>query len=242
MDSINIFKGYDKVHALEQDQPLNRNSKTARNRLIVIAVSSIVVLTVIIGTFVGALIHESLTEDESLEESANSAHSLRAVCSVTQYPDSCFTTISSLNHPLSSSKPDPELIFNLSLQVAVNELTHLSKTLIPKSNDPGTESALRDCVDLFGAALSQLNRSAASMGVGSAEEMMTEVKINDMKTWISAAMTDGETCLDGLEEMGSTVLDEVRSKVQKSKEYMSNSLAILANIDTLLRKFDLTMH
>ncbi|KAL6983434.1 hypothetical protein U1Q18_016819 [Sarracenia purpurea var. burkii] len=126
----------------------------------------------------------------------------------------------------------------------MDELLNLSsmpKTLISKSNDPRTESALKDCVDLWGDALSQIGKSATTMVVGPREKMLTEEKIGDLKTWISAATTDQETCLDGLVEMGSTIVDEARAKVQRSKEYMSNSLAILSNIQTLLQAVDLDL-
>lgn len=60
--------------------------------------------------------------------------------------------------------------------------------------------------------------------------VFTRTKIRELNAWISAAMTDQETCVDGLEEMGSTVCDEVRKKVQLSKQCMSDSLAILGKI------------
>ncbi|KAL6954681.1 hypothetical protein U1Q18_042468 [Sarracenia purpurea var. burkii] len=75
----------------------------------------------------------------------------------------------------------------------MDELLNLSsmpKTLISKSNDPRTESAFKDCVDLWGDALSQIGKSATAMVVGPREKMLTEEKIGDLKTWISAATTD----------------------------------------------------
>jgi len=90
--------------------------------------------------------------------------------------------------------------------------------------------------------VSRLGDSVRAVEVGAGERVLDEGKIGDLMTWISGAMTYQETCLDGLEEMGSTVLGEVRVKVQKSKEYLSNSLAILANMQSLLQKFHLTMH
>ncbi|KAM7471397.1 hypothetical protein LguiA_009580 [Lonicera macranthoides] len=145
------------------------------------------------------------------------------------HPDSCFTYISSLK---TNPQNDPQLIFSLCLQLGVNELANLSR-----SHYSPADSALRDCNELFDDALNQLNNSMASMRLGLTEEM-TE----DLNAWISGAMSDLETCLDGLEEMGSMALDEMRVKVRISKEYMSNSLAILANIHQLLTKFDLKMH
>ena len=74
------------------------------------------------------------------------------------------------------------------------------------------------------------------------EEMLTDSKVEDMRTWMSSAITDLETCLDGLEEMNSGFVDEVKNAMQPSKEFTSNSLAILANIKVLLQNFNLGMH
>ncbi|KAL2492931.1 putative pectinesterase/pectinesterase inhibitor 26 [Abeliophyllum distichum] len=193
-----------------------------------------------------AVIHESITEPPESEEepsqiASNSAQSLKTVCAVTRYPKSCFSSISSLNPP---STANPLNFFNLSLQATARELSNLTslpKELISKSNDKRTESALKDCISLFDDSVSQLSRSLELMKVGTGEKVLTDMNNSDLQTWISAAMTDQETCLDGIGEMGSTVPDEFRVKVQKSQEYMSNTLAILNNIQSLFEKFGLTM-
>ncbi|KAK2973524.1 hypothetical protein RJ640_010579 [Escallonia rubra] len=243
MESINLVKGYNKVDPLEDD--ISRLPTTPQNRRITVVVSLTLLLSVAIGGMIGALIHESATDpsESSPSLSANSAESLRSICSVTRYPESCFSSISSINTMSNCPKPHPELVLNLSLRVALTELTNLAslpRTLISKSNDAGAVSALNDCASLLGDAVSQLNNSASLLGGEKAA--LTEDKISDMKTWISAAMTDQDTCVDGLEETASTVVDEVKGKVQRSTEYMSNSLAILANINALLDKFGLKMH
>ncbi|XP_050120652.1 putative pectinesterase/pectinesterase inhibitor 26 [Malus sylvestris] len=75
----------------------------------------------------------------------------------------------------------------------------------------------------------QVNDSASAMRVGPGEKALIGDKVNDIQTWISSAVMDQETCLDGLEEMGSTAVDAVKSEMKKSMEYSSNSLAIAAN-------------
>lgn len=244
MDSIKFFKGYGKVNNPSGDQ----QPASSRRRRILLASSLAFFLTIVLCAMIGALIHESATEPPESEEeqhpTSNSGESLKTVCAVTQYLDSCINSISALNDP---PKSDPVHFFNLSLQVSQRELADLAslpRTLISKSNDPRAESALKDCVNLFDGSLSQLNRSAELMKmavVGPGEKLLTEMRISDMQTWISAAMTDQETCLDGLDEMGSTVVDEVRVRVHKSSEYMSNSLAILNNLKSLVEKFGLKM-
>ncbi|KAH7858611.1 hypothetical protein Vadar_025864 [Vaccinium darrowii] len=248
MDSIKIFKGY---NILPNPNIPNQPSTTTttptttpkpcphRNPLTTtVALSLILLLTLTLAAALVALIYESTTEAPD-----SPSESLNAVCSLTPHPRTCFTSISSLT--FNSSLADPELIFTLSLRASLDQLknlTSLPKTLISKSNDRRSESALRDCESLFGDAVSRLGDSVRAVEVGAGERVLDEGKIGDLMTWISGAMTYQETCLDGLEEMGSTVLGEVRVKVQKSKEYLSNSLAILANMQSLLQKFHLTMH
>ncbi|KAK0586966.1 hypothetical protein LWI29_015390 [Acer saccharum] len=256
MDSINIIKGYNKVNHTHENQtpPPHKSSTTTttQKRISTAAtVAAILFLTFFIGLMLAALIHESTTEppeesSSSSSLSSNLAESIKTICGVTQYPDSCFTSISSLNNNnislISQKNPDPETIFKLSLRVTINELTNVS-SLFKTLNERHSEAALRDCTSQFEDAVSRLNDSLSEMEVvGHGEKMLTERKVNDIQTWISAAMTDQETCLDGLEETGSTAVDEVKAKLIKSKEFLSNSLAIIAKIHMLLHKFDLTMH
>ncbi|KAL8457409.1 hypothetical protein ACS0TY_035315 [Phlomoides rotata] len=234
MESSNFFKGYDKVNPSEH----HRISQQNRRRRI-IAISLAVFVTLFIGSLVAALVHRSATESEESESessqlASNSAESLKTVCAVTRYPDSCFSSISPLNSPPSNN---PFHFFNLSLHASINEVSSLKNLLTESKAEP----AMKDCAELFDDAASQLGRSAESICAGRGEKVLTEMKISDLQTWISAAMTDQETCLDGLAEMGSTALIGSKMKVQKSQEYMSNTLAILNNIKSLLKKFGLTM-
>lgn len=245
MESINLVKGYGKVNPSE-DPSSFPNRRAAHKRRLANALSLTLFLTLLICAIVGAFIHASNSDGHKTSPSSNSADSLKIVCAVTQHPETCFDSISSLNNkPGPGPKPDPEQFLNLSLQATVRELINVSslpKTLLSKVNDPGTVSALKDCISLFDDALSQLNQSAELLRVGSGESALTEMKVKNMQTWISAAMTNQDTCLEGLDEMGSPLLGEVKARVQNAKEYMSNTLAILSNMPNLLQKFGITMH
>ncbi|PIN00743.1 Pectinesterase [Handroanthus impetiginosus] len=234
MESVNFIKGYGKVNPTE-DNPISSRNRRRRRRII--AISLAVFLTLIIASLAAALIHESATDSDESEPSelaSNSADSLKTVCAVTRYPDSCFSSISPLNTPPSNN---PFRFFNTSLHASLLEVSSLKNIV----TDSKAEPAMKDCAELFNDAASQLGRSAELICVGRGEKVFTETKISDLQTWISAAMTDQETCLDGLAETGSTALGEFKAKVQKSQEYMSNTLAILNNIQSLFEKFGLTL-
>ncbi|KDP31232.1 hypothetical protein JCGZ_11608 [Jatropha curcas] len=241
MESINVLKGYGKVNSnLENQNPNHHHTHTRTIRKTLLSISAILLLTLVLSLMLAALIHESNTEsdDSPSLSSSNSADSIKTVCNVTRYPVSCFTSISSLN---ASIKPDPQAIFNLSLQVSIKEVKNVS-SLLRSLNDVNSQAAINDCLSQFDESMSLLNDSMSAMEVGTGEKALTLKKISDIQTWISAAMTNQQTCLDGLEEMGSTVLDEVKVKMENSKEFLSNNLAILANMQNLLEKFDLKMH
>ncbi|KAK9281367.1 hypothetical protein L1049_004267 [Liquidambar formosana] len=242
MDSINSFKGYGKVDP-QEEQAFRRKT---RRRCIILTVSLIVLVTVIIAAVAGTLIHKrnSSADSNSVPATPTSpAASLKAVCSVTQYPDSCFSSISSLQ--ASNSTTDPETFFKLSLQVAITELSKLSSLpdqLIAKSNDPRLKLALTDCKSLFDDAVDRLNDSISSMAVGDGERLLSASKINDIKTWLSSTITDQETCLDGLQELNSTLVQDVKTSMNNSAVFASNSLAIVAKILTILGDFNIPIH
>ncbi|KAF8388666.1 hypothetical protein HHK36_025346 [Tetracentron sinense] len=241
MDSINSFKGYGKVDELER-QAFRRKT---RKRLIIIIISAIVLLTVVIAAVAANFIHKNKTHESPETPSSNKtpAESIKAICSITLYPDSCFSSISSLQ---TSNKVDPEELFKLSLQVAIKELLKISslpEKLIAKDvNDSRVEAALSDCESLFEDAVYQLNASILSMKVGQGEKLLTASKTGEIKTWLSTAITDQETCLDGLAELNSTLQKEVKTAMQNSTEFTSNSLAIITKVLTILENFDIPIH
>ncbi|XP_043721359.1 pectinesterase 3 isoform X2 [Telopea speciosissima] len=244
MDTIKSFKGYGKVDAIE-DQAFRRKT---RKRMIIVAVSVIVLLSVIIAAIVGVAVHNTNQDDGKATSSSpmNLANSIKAVCSVTQYPNSCFSSLSSLETKAATNKAaDPEELFKLSMEAAVNELSKLSTLpdkLIARTNDVRDKAALLDCQSLYQEAIDQLNTSISSMQLDGNGQLLSASKIDDMKTWLSASLTDLQTCLDGLEETNSTALEEVRKAMQNPTELTSNSLAIVSKILALLQDFDLPIH
>ncbi|KAK7281714.1 hypothetical protein RIF29_09945 [Crotalaria pallida] len=241
MDSLKMFKGYGKVvednnnHLEDQQQQQQKPPHHKFSKSLIIATVSIFAILFLILTLATQIHHTNNTHTDSPNSATTPSSIIKAICNVTRYPDSCISSISS--SPFSQPPTDPEAILNISLRVSLKELTNLSSSLNTFMDDQGP--AFADCKDQINDAVSQLNDSVSALSDG---KVLSEGKIRDIQTWVSAAATDQQTCLDGLEEMGSSVVDQVKRKLQRSSEYISNSLAIVAHMRILLDQFNVPLH
>ncbi|MED6204747.1 Pectinesterase 3 [Stylosanthes scabra] len=241
MDSINSFKGYGKVDEAEQQA----FQKKTRKRLIILIVSSIVLITVIIAAVLGTVLHNRRSSSSSSTD-PTPASSLKAVCDVTQYPHSCMSSISSLPD-YSNTTTDPHLLFSLSLRVAINELSSLShypSKLRSSIKEPRLQKAIDVCSTVLADAISNFNDSVSSLDT--AGKLPSATKISDIRTWVSAAITNQDTCLDALQEVNSTAanaaLENMQTAMKNSTEFSSNSLAIVTKILGVLSRFNSPVH
>ncbi|CAN8254910.1 unnamed protein product [Cochlearia groenlandica] len=226
MESINTLKGYDKVPDQEnQIQPSSRKTLIAT----VSVVSLLLLLFAVVSLTAGAFYHSSSPHRNKL-----SSESIKSICSLTQYPETCFEALSSSSSP-SLNESDPESILELSIRLASEKASSLSLSFRSIDDIP-EEAAVGDCVKLYVDAVSQLNDSMSEIATAKkkdGENWLTEDVVGDVKTWISAAMTDGETCSDGLEEMGTVVGKEIKKEMVIANQMMSISLAIVSHINKL---------
>ncbi|XP_057448602.1 pectinesterase 3 [Lotus japonicus] len=251
MDTVKVLKGYGKVeeekhnhhhhhhHNLEDQQQRNQHHHRKASTAI-ISILAILFFTLALAFTLATLLHHTTTTTKpphKQQQPLNSADSIRTVCNVTRFPDSCIAAVSSSNdHPT-----DPQSILTLSLRASVDELASVASSLGVKASSSNGQG-VADCKDQVDDALSRLNDSLSAMAVVPGGVTLTDAKISDIQTWVSAAVTDQQTCLDGLEEVGSVVVEEVKNMMKKSSEYVSNSLAIVANIRTLSQQFHMPLH
>ncbi|CAA7018511.1 unnamed protein product [Microthlaspi erraticum] len=255
MDSVNSFKGYGKV---DEAQNLALKKKT-RKRLTLLIVAGVVLVAVIIAAVAATVVHKKKSESsESATPSSPSelspSTSLKAICSATRFPESCFNSISKLP---SSNTTDPEILFKLSLKVIIDELDSISdlpEKLSKDTDDERIKSALRVCGNLIEDALDRLNDTVSAMDAfdddGVKKRTLNSSRIEDLKTWLSATVTDQETCFDSIDELAgnkteyrnSTITKNLKSAMSGSTEFTSNSLAIVSKILAALSNLGIPIH
>ncbi|EOA39982.1 hypothetical protein CARUB_v10008670mg [Capsella rubella] len=246
MDSVNSFKGYGKV---DEAQDLALKKKT-RKRILLLTISVVVLVAVIIAAVIATVVHNK--NDESAPGSPHEltpSTSLKTICSVTRFPESCISSISKLP---SSNTTDPETLFKLSLRVIIDELDSISdlpEKLSKETEDERIKSALRVCGDLIEDALDRLNDTVSAID-DTEKKTLSSSKIEDLKTWLSATVTDHDTCFDSLDELkqnkteyaNSTIIHNLKSAMGNSTEFTSNSLAIVSKILAALSDLGIPIH
>lgn len=235
-EEMHSFKGYGKVEALHQEK-LNARKKT-RRRILIICIASLVLVAVIVSVAVAVVRSKSSSNDEPTQMQTTSK-AMKAVCSVTIYQDKCISSLSSYN---GSSKLSPKDLFDIAVVVALREaqnaLSEVSN-LTQKVTDPFQKQAFNDCEELMDQTIDQLSSSSDDLKNFNFKSLIDPS--GDVRTWLSAALTNLDTCVTGLVNTTDTETKaQVQSIVDNLTELTSNSLAIVSNIRKLLEKLKIS--
>jgi len=88
---------------------------------------------------------------------------------------------------------------------------------------------IKDCIDEMGDSIDMLKQSLKALGSLNGTSDHVQFQISNIKTWMSAALTDETTCTDGIAER--KISDEVMRKIRKTivniRMLTSNALALL---------------
>nr|KYP59699.1 Putative pectinesterase/pectinesterase inhibitor 24 [Cajanus cajan] len=203
--------------------------RKTRKRITIISLSSIVLAGVVFAAVFGIV---STTRDTSqgVSDAQSVSNSVKAVCDVTLYKDSCYSSLGSV---VDSGQVRPEELFMLSMKVALSEVSKAVDYF--SDHDHGVfkglkggrnKEALKNCRELLGLALDHLNSSLTSGENSSLLDVF-----EDLQTWISAAGTYQHTCIEGFENEKVALKSRVVSYLKNSTQFTSNSLAIITWIN-----------
>lgn len=109
--------------------------------------------------------------------------------------------------------------FKIATKLALDRATIAREHVLsfgPKCNGPNEKAAWTDCVGLYDSAIRRLSSTAVP-----ASDCTNE----DTQTWLSSALTDLDTCLAGLAEMGAE-LNLSPLLANNVSKLISNTLAI----------------
>ncbi|KVH97678.1 Pectinesterase inhibitor [Cynara cardunculus var. scolymus] len=157
---------------------------------------------------------------------------IRTSCRTTLYPQLCYTSLSSYSNAV---QQDPGRLARVAIGVTLSKATHMAKYVsnISRNADydgsPRVAAAVHDCFSVFGDAVDEIRGSLRQMRrLGGSGESL-RFQLSNVQTWMSAALTNEETCTDGFEDVADDggVKAEVCDRAVKVKEVTSNALALV---------------
>ncbi|RWW41554.1 hypothetical protein BHE74_00052961 [Ensete ventricosum] len=125
----------------------------------------------------------------------------------------------------------------MAVQITIDELSKVSAALdsvaLNESLDSYAAAALTECKDLVGFAIGHLNDTL------SVTNFTAKDTVDDLKTWLSAAITDQYTCIEDMEGALPAVKTAVVESLANSTKFASNALAIFNEFTNFFSRFKL---
>ncbi|KAL5698598.1 pectinesterase [Ranunculus cassubicifolius] len=206
------------------------SSSSKKKKLFFITVSTILVVGAIIGIVAGVSSHKNSDDDTS------AAHSIiKTSCETTRYPELCMSEllgVSGIKDKVTSHKDVIQIALNQTILAVEHNYFQIKKiTKTYKGLTKRERCALHDCLETIDETLDELHETKDELD--DYPKKKTFVKYaDDLKTLLSAAMTNQDTCIDGFssEEADKKVRKLLIAGQQHVYHMVSNALAMICNL------------
>ncbi|RAL49981.1 hypothetical protein DM860_017482 [Cuscuta australis] len=165
-------------------------------------------------------------------ENNDTAEFIRTSCQITLYPEVCYHSL--LAYAGSVQRDHAKLALaaiGVSLRGATQAAAHvksLSASSQAATSASAATAALRDCFSALRDTVDQMRDSLAQMRQLGGDTEALRFQISNVQTWMSAAETNEDTCLDGFESVADGPLKtDVCDRVGKVVRLTSNALALV---------------
>ncbi|KAJ7952461.1 21 kDa protein-like [Quillaja saponaria] len=174
-----------------------------------------------------ALYIASNTVESALVTRSNPVDFIRASCRATRYPDLCVQCLSAYANVIRQS---PQQLAMTALAVSITRARSAEAFVNKMSKVRGLKSreylAVKDCIENMGDSVDRLSESAIELGRLGQNFVW---HISNVQTWVSSALTNVNTCLDGF---GGRAIDgNVKKAINRSvtgvAQVTSNALALV---------------
>ncbi|KAI3971322.1 hypothetical protein MKX01_008166 [Papaver californicum] len=158
---------------------------------------------------------------------------IKTSCGVTQYPDLCFESLSVFRSKIQQS---PRQIAQTALHVSLSRARSVRSYVSTMTRVKGIKGrdlqAMKDCVDNMGDSVDRLSKSIKELGEMSKGKNTASGfrwHISNVQTWVSAALTDENTCTEGFTGHGKNTNYRIgiRRRVTGVAQVTSNALALV---------------
>ncbi|KAL2923005.1 putative pectinesterase/pectinesterase inhibitor 21 [Bienertia sinuspersici] len=223
---------------MSRDHEFNVKEQKKR-KVAVVALSSAMLLAMVVAVTVGIKEtgHVSMvgTGDDDHDGLATSSRAAKSVCHIVEYRRACERTLAHAH--TSEPKKLVQTTFNAAIEKLETALAN-STTIKPPEDDRRGEGALETCKELMEYAVADLKRSIDQMGRFGMHKQ--DEQVENMRIWLSGAMTYQETCIDAFENTTQVIRDKMKTLLNTSRELTSNGLDVASGLTTILQSLNVS--
>ncbi|KAF6174681.1 hypothetical protein GIB67_008736 [Kingdonia uniflora] len=165
------------------------------------------------------------TTSTTLTTNKTNTQFIKTSCTNTTYPALCLQSLSSYSNKIKSNYQ--KLVYT-AVSVAFKSAQSASSVvsdLTRRQNIKRSEAvALKDCVESIRDSIDELRQSLKQMK--SLNGTRRYYQMSNVRTWMSAALSDDDTCLNGLEEehVSGQTRDTIKESLVNVTQLTSNAL------------------
>ncbi|KAL0368208.1 UNVERIFIED_CONTAM: putative pectinesterase/pectinesterase inhibitor 28 [Sesamum calycinum] len=162
------------------------------------------------------------------EISAGSTKAVQSICAPTDYIDTCEKSLSD------ADTTDPKELIKAAFEFTeknIGDVIKNSPLFKEAASDDSTKQALAICQEVLDTAIDDLKRSFDKVGEFDASK--ANEYLEDLKTWLSAVITNHETCIDAFENTTGDTGEKMKNVLQTARQMSSNGLAMVSNMSSI---------
>lgn len=165
---------------------------------------------------------------------------VRTSCVHANYPSLCLRTLAAYSGPARTPHDLAKAAVNVSLAHAGRVSKYLARTAASGSGGGGgaggrrQRAALEDCVEQIGDSVEELRETLKELKHLRGETFRWQM--SNAETWVSAALTNEDTCLDGFQGVSGKLKADVRRKITNVARVTSNALYMINRLDQARRR------
>ncbi|XP_041006118.1 pectinesterase inhibitor 3 [Juglans microcarpa x Juglans regia] len=153
-------------------------------------------------------------------------------CVHASYPKLCLQTLSTCSdHACKTPRDLAQAAVKVSLSRARRLSSYLAQVPTTGANTR-QQAALRDCAEQISDTVDDLSKTLSELKhLGRSGEAF-QWQMSNAQTWVSAALTNEDTCLDGIPYVDDKkIKSDVRRKIKNVAKVTSNALYMINRLD-----------
>jgi len=227
---------------------LSQKTHNKKKKLLLTLFATLLVAASVVAVVAGVKPKNQKSDSSStpLSLSHQSHAIIKRACSSTFYSELCFSAVASepnVTHKVTSHRDVIQLSLNITTRAVEHNYFTVKKLTAKHDLTKREKTALHDCLETIDETLDELREAEQELEFYPNKKTLYQ-HADDLKTLISAAITNQVTCLDGFSHEDAD--KRVRKALEEGQvhvEHMcSNALAMIKNMtDTDIANFEQTL-